>query len=94
MSAADERYLSADGQVITGEMLDQWAQDAQEGLEGYTFEHISVDELPHMRGKMSTHTLRLPDGMWDLAQKHAQAKGMTVASFVREAIAEKLIAAV
>ena len=92
MKTTEERYIGTNGEIITGDMLDTWAEEAEGGFEGYAFDYLPAEELPHMRGKMSTHTIRIPDSMWNLAQEQAQANGTTIASYVREAIADKILA--
>ena len=92
MNKTQERYLGANGEIITGDMLDKWAEEAENGFKGYAFDYVPSEELPQMRGKMSARSIRLPDGMWNLAEKRAHANGETVASYIRQAVADKLLA--
>ena len=87
------RYIAEDGTPITQAMLDEWIEEADNGHPNSVFEPLTAEEKAKRNRviAMSTHSVRVADSVWNLAKKEASTQGISMSTFMREALMEKII---
>ena len=94
-SMMGKTYTTANGQVVTDEMIDAWCESYERG-EFPDGEH-TVGGIVHGRPPLSgegtaTLSVKIPLGMKEAIRRRAAAEGMTPSEFARAALSEKLLA--
>ncbi|KAB7787019.1 hypothetical protein [Bifidobacterium cebidarum] len=83
------QYIAEDGTPITNEMVDRWAQEAEDGFPNSILTRED-DPFPPSRADMKAHTIRMPDELWKLVEAAAQAKQVTPSEYTRQALGQSL----
>ncbi|MBT1162591.1 MULTISPECIES: hypothetical protein [Bifidobacterium] len=84
-----KQYLAEDGTPITDEMVERWAQEAEDGFPDCTLTRES-DPFPPSRVDMKAHTIRVPDELWTLVEAAANIKHITPSEYTRQALGQSL----
>lgn len=88
-------YATANGQVVTDEMIDAWCESYERG-EFPDGEHTAggiVHGRPPLSGEgTATLSVKIPLGMKEAIRRLAAAEGMMPSEFARAALSEKLLA--
>ena len=85
--------VAENGIEVTEAMIDQWAKDYERGVvpSGYTRESpVKPGRAPLSNEGATRITITLPKSMKEALVEEAKKSDMTVSSFVRDAIAERI----
>ncbi|MCL3777560.1 MULTISPECIES: hypothetical protein [unclassified Actinomyces] len=83
--------IAENGRVFDDDDVERWAAQAEAGLAGAELTRAQVPW--RASGPMETHSLRVPAGLWELVERAARAKGMTVSEYARQALSQSLLSA-
>lgn len=89
-------YIAANGQEITDALIDQWCDAYERGEfpEGErTVGDVVAGRPPLSMDKTTTFTIKIPVGMKAALMKKAKENGKTASRYMREIIADDLMAA-
>lgn len=82
-------YIAENGTVITDEMVDRWAAEAEAGFPNCDVEVFAGHpEETHSRVAMTPRTTRASDVLWGLVEAEARRSGQTTSAWARQALAE------
>ncbi|BDR53493.1 hypothetical protein KIM372_14000 [Bombiscardovia nodaiensis] len=85
-------YMSDDGTVISEEMIDKWAGEAERGFEGSQLQAVDGRPWEGRTEALKPRTIRVSDSLWDLVQKAAKTHHMSVSEYARQELARALSA--
>lgn len=83
------QYIAEDGTPITDDMVERWAQEAEEGFADASLDR-EADPFPPSKSDMRAHTIRIPDALWRLVETAAQARQVTPSEYTRQALSDSL----
>ncbi|KFI50324.1 hypothetical protein [Bifidobacterium biavatii] len=83
------QYIAENGTPITDDMVERWAQEAEDGFPDATLTRED-DPFPPSRAEMRAHTIRVPDELWKLVETAAKAKKVTPSEYARQALGRSL----
>ncbi|RSX53578.1 hypothetical protein D2E25_0901 [Bifidobacterium goeldii] len=81
-------YLAEDGTPITNDMVERWAQEAEDGFPNAVLTRED-DPFPS-QGDMRAHTIRIPNELWKLVEAAAHAKKVSPSEYTRQALSSSL----
>ncbi|KAA8826547.1 hypothetical protein [Bifidobacterium myosotis] len=84
-----KQYIAEDGTPITDDMVERWAQEAENGFPDSTLMRED-DPFPPSGTDMKAHTIRMPEALWKLVEAAAQAKKVTPSEYTRQALGRSL----
>lgn len=90
-----KKYIAANGQEITDELINQWCESYEKGdfpKGERTVGGVVMGRPPLSAEKTVTFTIKIPVGMKAALMKKAKEHGMTASSYTREIIADDLLA--
>ena len=79
-------YIASDGTPITDEMVDRWAQEAEDG-----FAHSIVEPFEGRAWEQETQPLRLSDTTWKRVEQAAAHEHVSVSEWTRRAVNDALV---
>ena len=82
-------YMASNGESFDD--VERWAAQAEEGLRG--LELVRAQAPWRGGGPMETHSVRVPAGLWELVEKAAADRDMTVSEYARQALSRSLLSA-
>ncbi|QIM15814.1 ribbon-helix-helix protein, CopG family [Leucobacter insecticola] len=84
------KYVAADGTVLTDEVIAQLAREAELGFPN---SKLSRDEVApwKRREPMETHSIRVPARLWALLELRAAEEQLSTSEFARQALAQSLL---
>lgn len=89
-------YIAANGQEITEEMINSWCEAYERGdfPEGErTVGEVVMGRPPLSAEKTTTVTIKVPVGMKATLTRKAEENGVTMSAYVRNVLANDILAA-
>lgn len=84
-------YIAENGTLITDDMVDQWASEAEAGFPGAQIDTFTGHpEDVHTPTTMTPHTIRTSAALWNLIEVEARRRGMSTSAWTRQALADAL----
>ncbi|OZG66687.1 hypothetical protein BHAP_0017 [Bifidobacterium hapali] len=84
-----KQYIAEDGTPITDDMVERWAQEAEDGFPNCTVTR-EPDSFTPSRMDMKAHTIRIPNELWSLVEAAANIKHITPSEYTRQALGRSL----
>lgn len=82
-------YIAENGTVITDELVDRWAGEAEAGFPDSEIEPFTGHpEDVHARTAMTPRTIRASNVLWELIDAEASRAGLSVSAWTRQALAD------
>ena len=89
-SNTNKQYIASDGTVLTDELVEKLATEAENGFPNSTLEtvegHPWETDVPPMR----SHAIRMPDALWNLIEREAASRHISVSEYTRQALAQSI----
>lgn len=84
-------YIAEDGTLITDDMVDRWAAEAEAGFpDCEVTEFVGHPEEVHARMAMTPRTIRASAVLWDLIDAEATRAGLSASAWTRQALADAI----
>lgn len=80
------------GEKLTDELIESWANDAENGFPGYEFTRVDARTFRVADAPRRPRSIRVEDSLWEKTVTRAQSENTTASEIVRRALAEYLIA--
>ena len=84
------QYIADNGTVITDEMVDRWARDAEEGFPDSIVEPFEGRAWETRTEPLKPHTIRVSDTLWNMVETNAKAQHMSVSEYMRQALVQSI----
>ncbi|WEV66004.1 hypothetical protein [Bifidobacterium sp. ESL0764] len=78
-----QKFIADNGTVITDEMVDQWAQEAENGFQGAEIRPFEGRAWEVKSEPLKPRTIRVSDSVWGLVERQAKVMGVSVSEYVR-----------
>ena len=85
-----DTYTAENGFVITDDIVDQWAEEAEDNFSGATITQFAGRAWEDETQPLKPRTVRLSDTVWHLIEADAKRRKMTVSAWTRNAILNEL----
>lgn len=86
------QYIASDGTVLTDELVDQLAAEAENGFANSVLEPTPGRPWETEREPMRSHAIRMPDTLWELIERKAKSLHLTTSEYARQSLAQGLAA--
>lgn len=83
-------YTAENGFVITDDIVDKWAAEAEGNFSGAAVTEFSGRAWEDETQPLKPRTVRLSDTVWHLIEDDAKRRKMTVSAWTRKAILNEL----
>ena len=83
-------YTAENGFVITDDIVDKWAEEAEDNFSGATITEFVGRAWEDETQPLKPRTVRLSDTVWHLIEADAKRRKMTVSAWTRNAILNEL----
>lgn len=83
-------YTAENGFVITDDIVDKWAEEAEDNFPGATITEFAGRAQEDETQPLKPRTVRLSDTVWHLIEADAKRRKMTVSAWTRNAILNEL----
>ena len=84
------QYIADNGTVITDDMVDRWASDAENGFPGSIVEPFEGRAWETHTESLKPRTIRVSDTLWNLVEANAKARHMSVSEYTRQTLAQSI----
>lgn len=81
-----QQYIASDGTVLTDELIDRLADEAENGFANSTLEAVGGRPWEAPREPMKSHAIRMPDSLWTLVEREARLRHMSVSEYTRQSL--------
>lgn len=85
-----DTYIAENGTEITDELVDRWAEEAENGFPGAQITPFEGRAWETDTEPLRPHTIRLSDTMWHLIEADAKRSHMSLSAWTRAAMADRL----
>lgn len=85
-----DTYTAENGFVITDDVVDKWAEEAEDNFSGATITKFSGRAWEDETQPLKPRTVRLSDTVWHLIEADAKRRKMTVSAWARNAMLNEL----
>lgn len=85
-------YIASNGTPITDEMVDRWAQEAEDGFPDDIVEPVSGRPWERETQPLRPRTIRMSDTTWHLVEQAAAREHISVSEWARRAMGDALTA--
>lgn len=82
----EEMYIAADGTVLTDELVEELAAEAENGFANSVLTPVEGRPWETRTEPMRTRSVRLPATVWNLVEADAKSRHMSVSAWTRQAI--------
>jgi predicted transcriptional regulator len=83
-------YVADDGTLITEDMIDEWAKEAESGFANSTVTPFEGRAWETRTEPLRTRTIRVSDSLWHMVELNAKARNMSVSEYARQALSRGL----
>jgi hypothetical protein len=84
-----QKYVAADGTVLTDEVVEDLAREAEHG---FPDADLTDEPAPWSRPEpMETHSLRVPAKLWELVEEEAHRRKISTSEYARDALSRSLL---
>lgn len=84
-------YIASNGTPVTDEMVDRWAQAAEDGFPDDIVEPIHGRAWEQSTQPLKPRTIRISDTTWRLIEKAAKREHISVSEWTRRAMDDALV---
>ena len=84
------QYIADNGTVITDDMVDRWAKDAEEGFPDSIVEPFEGRAWETRTEPLKPRTIRVSDTLWNLVEANAKARDMSVSEYTRQVLVQSI----
>ena len=85
-----DTYTAENGFVITDDIVDKWAEEAEDNFSGTTITQFAGRAWEDETQPLNPRSVRLSDTVWHLIEADAKRRKMTVSAWTRNAILNEL----
>lgn len=83
-------YTAENGFVITDDIVDKWAEEAEDNFSGATITKFAGRAWEDETQPLKPRTVRLSDTVWHLIEADAKRRNMTASAWTRNAVLNEL----
>ena len=84
------QYIADNGTVITDDMVDRWARDAETGFPNSIVEPVEGRPWEAHTEPLKPRTIRVSDTLWNLVEANAKARHMSVSEYTRMTLTQSI----